>query len=92
MNWTVDWGKLCDKVKKYITNAELTGEIIRVQGTKNKKAGGKGFNGRFTLKELRKRAKKKSKDQDKKITMRKEFDSVAIFQLSYSLLNSLNLS
>jgi len=74
MNWTVDWGKLCDKVKKYITNAELTGEIIRVQGTKNKKAGGKGFNGRFTVKGLKPK-KKKNKDQDKKITMRKEFDS-----------------
>ena len=91
MNWTVDWGKLCDKVKKYITNAELTGEIIRVQGTKNKKAGGKGFNGRFTVKGLKPK-KKKNKDQDKKITMRKEFDSVAIFQLLYSLLNSLNFS
>ena len=75
MNWTVDWGKLCDKVKKYITNAELTGEIIRVQGTKNKKAG-KGFNGRFTVKGLKPK-KKKKKQSDTKFM--KQFDEVTIF-------------
>jgi len=58
MNWTVDWGKLCDKVKKYILNAEATGEIIRVKGTKNKKER-KGFNGRFTVPGLKPKKKKK---------------------------------
>jgi len=70
MNWTVDWGKLCDKVKKYILNAEATGEILRVKGTKNKKER-KGFNGRFTVPGLKPKKKKKKNELTKNGTRTK---------------------
>ena len=75
MNWTVDWGKLCDRVKKYILNAEATGEILRVKGTKNKTQR-KGFNGRFTVPGLKPKKKKKNPQALKSW---KQFDEVTNF-------------
>jgi len=55
MNWPINLKKYNEKIKKYITNAVETGEIIRTKG--------KGFSGRFTVPGMKvHRRKKKTKN------------------------------
>jgi len=63
LNWSVNMSVYDAKIKKFITNAEKTGEIIR---TKTK---GTGFRGRFTVPGM-----KVAKKKRKKSALGKKFD------------------